>query len=57
MKRIMILSAAVLSLFGVTALAAAPAKAAEPRCSVVRVKVAVSQNPVLNLCLLNDVTG
>ncbi|MEY2398963.1 MAG: hypothetical protein QOJ00_2137 [Actinomycetota bacterium] len=58
MKRIMILSASVLGLFGVGALAAAPANAAEPRCSVVRVKVYFgNQPPIVNLCLLNDVTG
>ncbi len=57
MKRIMILTAAVMGLLGVTALAAEPAVAAEPACSVVRVKVRVGGDPLVNLCLLNDVTG
>lgn len=53
----MILTAAVMGLLGVTALAAGPAVAAEPKCSVIRVKVALSGSPLLNLCLLNDITG
>ena len=57
MKRIIILTAAVMGLLGVTALAAEPAVAAEPACSVVRVKVRVGGSPLLNVCLLNDVTG
>ena len=58
MKRIMILTAAVMGLLGVTALAAGPAVAAEPKCSVVRVKVSLGTSaPLLNLCLLNDITG
>ena len=58
MKRIMILSATVLGLLGAGALVAAPANAAEPKCSVARVKVSFgTAPPVLNICLLNDVTG
>ena len=54
----MILTAAVMGLLGVTALAAGPAVAAEPKCSIVRVKVSLgAAAPILNLCLLNDVTG
>jgi hypothetical protein len=59
MKRIMIFVAAVMGVVGLGAIATAPAaNAAEPACSIVRLKLSLGTSaPLVNLCLLNDITG